>query len=581
MLVILGEVVKTSSTSGIANPITDGLLIQIVGSIPALKILGLLIVVLFTLFMILTENSGNTIVTNLTYGSPNEATITSDEDSFRSVEEETETQVEDGANVGSVEEETVVSEICDDNIDNDGDGLADINDLDCKVTNAAPIADAGDDKEVNFGSQISLDGGASSDPDGELKSYLWTHIDGYNLHLGNEIPIRLEDASTPTPTVIPTEDVNSVHSFELTVTDSEGQADTDELKVNVISETTPVAEAAVIGSVEIGSTVTLDGTASYDPDGEIESYVWKLMDEGTCYASGEAFISDSILTLSEVENSIRGMNSAIATFVPGANGPVRYALQLEVTDNDGKVDYDRVSVKTPLSDPEKDYCLAGSTEMSRYIPSPGPVSVDTEDTTPSDRESDTPSDPSSSTTEVPKNPKLGIKSDTPSDPSSSTTEVPKNPKLGTKTFTNTLYGINTIYPSDWQIDEIDSVPNDDLIEVAHIFPSPSIRESVDIGIDRRAPSNLTLEGYLQFTLDNYRYYYGGINVTESVSNSRDANRTAYKLVFTSNDGTTQVMETGFIVEDRVYYVTYTASPENYLAYLPEVQKIANNIRLAN
>jgi hypothetical protein len=50
-------------------------------------------------------------------------------------------------------------------------------------------------------------------------------------------------------------------------------------------------------------------------------------------------------------------------------------------------------------------------------------------------------------------------------------------------------------------------------------------------------------------------------------------RPAYSLVFTTSDGRTQIKESGSIVGDKVYYISYTASPETYSTYLPYAENI--------
>ena len=66
---------------------------------------------------------------------------------------------------------------------------------------------------------------------------------------------------------------------------------------------------------------------------------------------------------------------------------------------------------------------------------------------------------------------------------------------------------------------------------------------------------------------------------QSDTNSTVAGRPAYRIVFTPNEGTTQIMVTCFIVGDKVYYNTYTAKPESYHSYLPQVQNIINSLKI--
>jgi hypothetical protein len=152
--------------------------------------------------------------------------------------------------------------------------------------------------------------------------------------------------------------------------------------------------------------------------------------------------------------------------------------------------------------------------------------------------------------------------------------------LDTKTYTDTHYGISADYPSDWQISDIDSDPNDSSIEVAHIYPSSQTGEKIEITIEDRPTSDLTLEDYLQSTTEFYQNYFGGINVLESDTHSTVAGKPAYMVVFTSKDGTAQIMETGFIVGDKVYYMAYTAKPDSYRSHITDVQNMAKSLKIS-
>ena len=144
----------------------------------------------------------------------------------------------------------------------------------------------------------------------------------------------------------------------------------------------------------------------------------------------------------------------------------------------------------------------------------------------------------------------------------------------------TSYGLSANYPSKWRIDMTDSDSNDSLIEVAHIYPSSRTDEKVEIGIDDKTSSDLTLEGYLKSTTDIHQKNFGGIIVLETDTSSTVAGKPAYRIIFTPNDKTSKTMETGFILGDKVYHITYTAKPETYLSNLPDVQNLVNSLRIS-
>ncbi|PYQ50633.1 MAG: hypothetical protein DMF59_10310 [Acidobacteria bacterium] len=85
------------------------------------------------------------------------------------------------------------------------------------ITNRAPIANAGLDQSVSVGSSFVLDGGASSDPDGDPLTYVWK--DGSNAVVGTTSTVTLTRPQ-------------GVHTFTLTVSDGKSTAsDTVDISV--------------------------------------------------------------------------------------------------------------------------------------------------------------------------------------------------------------------------------------------------------------------------------------------------------------------------------------------------------------
>ncbi|UCF19958.1 MAG: hypothetical protein JSU87_00670 [Gemmatimonadota bacterium] len=102
--------------------------------------------------------------------------------------------------------------------------------------NEPPVADAGEDQEVECsgdgGTVVTLDGSASSDPDGDPLTYTWAE-DGVVIA-----------GPTTEPTVQATLGLG-VHVIELTVEDGNGGTGTDEVTITVSDTQAPILEMTV------------------------------------------------------------------------------------------------------------------------------------------------------------------------------------------------------------------------------------------------------------------------------------------------------------------------------------------------
>jgi len=138
---------------------------------------------------------------------------------------------------------------------------------DACVVNAPPVADAGENQTVDEGQTVTLDGSGSYDPDGESVTYQWTAPEGITLSSAN-----VEQPTFAAPEVIE----NTDFAFTLVVNDGIEDSDPDEVTVTVRNvNLQPVADAGENQTVDEGQTVTLDGSGSYDPDGDLLTFEWK------------------------------------------------------------------------------------------------------------------------------------------------------------------------------------------------------------------------------------------------------------------------------------------------------------------
>jgi len=133
--------------------------------------------------------------------------------------------------------------------------------------NQPPVADAGPDQAVNTMALVTLDGNGSTDPDGDLPlTYLWAQTGGPAVTFTPHLSVTIFTAPGD-PAVL---------TFTLTVTDSLGSPDPtpDEIVITV-SNQPPVANAGPDQAVDTLALVTLSGSGSADPDGDLPlTYLW-------------------------------------------------------------------------------------------------------------------------------------------------------------------------------------------------------------------------------------------------------------------------------------------------------------------
>lgn len=192
------------------------------------------------------------------------------------------------------------------------------------AANRAPTASAGADQTLAVGAQVQLDAAASSDPDGDALRYSWT-LD--TRPVGSAA--LLSDPTAVRPSFVI--DRAGTYRLSLVVRDAALDSAPDTVTVTTVNSA-PVADAGSDQTGAVGVSVTLDGGASRDVDGDALSFDWSVLSAPA--GSGRMLID---------AQSVRPRLSL--------DSSGSYVLQLVVSDGNAQSEPDRVTVDTVNSAP--------------------------------------------------------------------------------------------------------------------------------------------------------------------------------------------------------------------------------------
>ncbi len=209
---------------------------------------------------------------------------------------------------------------------NDGttNSAADTVKITVTADNDAPTANAGPDQSASEEGVVILSGGGT-DPEGVTLTFVWTQTSGP--------AVTLQDPSSASQLrfVAPNRKADYDLTFTLTVNDGVQDSAADTVRVSVSAEDqSPKAEAGARQSVVFGELVTLDGSGSFDPDGELLTYEWVQY-------SGQTV-------------TLTGADTARPTFTAPSAPPSYLHFTLRVSDGvHTRSDSMTVRVRSPLS----------------------------------------------------------------------------------------------------------------------------------------------------------------------------------------------------------------------------------------
>jgi hypothetical protein len=125
--------------------------------------------------------------------------------------------------------------------------------------NSPPVANAGTNQTITVGASVQLDGSHSTDVDGDALTYAWAILSvpsGSNATLSNATAVQ--------PTFV----ADRVGTYILQLIVNDGIVDSSPATVMISTgDVPPVASPGPGQTVSVGTTVTLNGSASTDSDG--------------------------------------------------------------------------------------------------------------------------------------------------------------------------------------------------------------------------------------------------------------------------------------------------------------------------
>ena len=206
---------------------------------------------------------------------------------------------------------------------NDGkvDSAAAATTISVSSANADPIANAGNNQNVTVGTTVTLDGTNSSDANRDQLTYRWVLV---SKPTGSAAVLTNPTSAKP----VFVADLVGTYVSSLIVND--GRVDSTTVSTTVtatVVNAVPVANAGTNQSVILG-TITLDGSASSDANGDALTYKWVLLNKPT---NSNAALSST--------------TSAKPTFNADIAGVYVFTLQV----NDGKVDSSVATVSITAS----------------------------------------------------------------------------------------------------------------------------------------------------------------------------------------------------------------------------------------
>jgi len=167
----------------------------------------------------------------------------------------------------------------------------------------------------------------------------------------------------------------------------------------------------------------------------------------------------------------------------------------------------------------------------------------------------------------------------------STSNVSSNPP-GLLTYKNDSYGVNIQYPANWSSNPGEGNDNsgDSSTDIVTFSPKDtSSSATFDVSVDK-VDSSENLKQYVSDSISDNKIDLKNYTASEPTLNGVTlAGSPAYKVIYSFTDQGENIkgLETGTMVGNKVYFITYENSPSKFDSDLPTVQKMIDSFKLAS